>query len=62
VARTADAVGAADAPGDVPRPPGGTGLAGLRERLAAVGGSLDVAAHGHEFTVTARVPSPGATA
>ncbi|MCK0116410.1 sensor histidine kinase [Isoptericola sp. S6320L] len=46
-----------------PRVPGGTGLAGLRERLAAAGGTLDVAAHGDRFTVVARVPNaPGAAA
>ncbi|WP_407320415.1 histidine kinase [Isoptericola halotolerans] len=39
---------------------GGTGLAGLRERLAAVGGTLDVTTHGDRFIVTARVPTPGA--
>lgn len=43
--------------------PGGTGLAGLRERLAAVGGTLDATLHGDRFTVVARVPTrPGAAA
>jgi len=41
---------------------GGAGLVGLRERLAAVGGALDVAADGDRFVLTARVPAPGATA
>ena len=35
---------------------GGAGLVGLRERLAAVGGALDVAADGDRFVLTARVP------
>nr|WP_281360175.1 sensor histidine kinase [Isoptericola halotolerans] len=40
----------------------GTGLAGLRERLAAVRGTLDTTLDGDRFTVTARVPNPpGAT-
>lgn len=40
---------------------GGTGLPGLRERLAAVGGTLEHCADGGLFRLTARVPvSPGA--
>ncbi|QCX77598.1 Sensor histidine kinase DesK [Streptomyces sp. YIM 121038] len=39
---------------------GGTGLPGLRERLAAVGGTLEHCADGGLFRLTARVPvSPG---
>jgi two-component system sensor histidine kinase DesK len=38
--------------------PGGSGLAGLRERLAAVGGTLAVRHDGDRFTLTARVPTP----
>lgn len=34
-----------------------TGLTGLRERLAAVGGTLDITRDGERFTVVARVPS-----
>ncbi|MEN5075905.1 histidine kinase [Isoptericola cucumis] len=41
---------------------GGSGLAGLRERLAAVGGTLDVAADGDRFVVTARLPAPAGVA
>lgn len=41
---------------------GGAGLVGLRERLAAVGGSLDVAADGDRFVVVARVPAPSGAA
>lgn len=37
---------------------GGSGLVGLRERLAGVGGALDAAAHGDRFVLTARVPAP----
>ncbi|GHE51829.1 histidine kinase [Streptomyces longispororuber] len=37
----------------------GTGLAGLRERLAAVGGTLEHSAADGRFRVTARVPVPG---
>ncbi|WP_418275800.1 sensor histidine kinase [Isoptericola jiangsuensis] len=43
------------------RSPDGSGLAGLRERLAAVGGTLDATADGEEFTVVASVPTTGAT-
>jgi two-component system sensor histidine kinase DesK len=35
---------------------GGTGLVGLRERLASVGGGLDVTTEGDRFVLTARVP------
>ncbi|MCK9795287.1 histidine kinase [Isoptericola sp. 4D.3] len=38
---------------------GGAGLVGLRERLAAVGGSLDAGTRGDRFVLTARVPAPG---
>ncbi|WP_188522125.1 sensor histidine kinase [Isoptericola cucumis] len=41
---------------------GGSGLAGLRERLAAVGGTLEIAADGDRFVVTARVPAPAGVA
>lgn len=37
---------------------GGNGLAGLRERLAAVGGTLDVDRADGRFTLTARLPGP----
>ncbi|WP_176168767.1 sensor histidine kinase [Krasilnikoviella flava] len=40
-------------------PGGGAGLVGLRERLAAVGGSLDTATRGDRFVLTACVPAPG---
>ncbi|WP_234334552.1 sensor histidine kinase [Streptomyces sp. NRRL B-1347] len=40
---------------------GGTGLAGLRERLAAVDGTLEHAADGGLFRLTARVPMPAGT-
>ncbi|WP_141538709.1 sensor histidine kinase [Isoptericola jiangsuensis] len=43
-----------------PGPSAGTGLTGLRERLAAVGGTLDAAAPGDSFTLTARVPAGAA--
>lgn len=36
----------------------GNGLVGLRERLAAVGGSLETATRGDRFVLTARVPAP----
>lgn len=54
-----DAAGSADA-AHVP----GSGLAGLRDRLAAVGGRLDagVAAPGDRFELRARVPVPVAAA
>jgi two-component system sensor histidine kinase DesK len=48
-------------PGAVSRPAEGNGLTGLRERLAAVGGTLDVATERDRFTLTARVPTSGAT-
>ena len=42
-----------------PRPSGGYGLAGMRERAAAVGGSMDAGpAPGGGFLVTARLPRP----
>lgn len=37
-------------------PPGGSGLVGLRERLAPVGGRIDAATADGTFTLTARVP------
>jgi two-component system, NarL family, sensor histidine kinase DesK len=37
----------------------GTGLAGLAERLAALGGSLDTEVRSGVFRLTARVPLPG---
>ncbi|MEV0440994.1 histidine kinase [Streptomyces spectabilis] len=40
---------------------GGTGLNGLRERLAAVDGTLEHAADGGLFRLTARVPMPDGT-
>ncbi|MFF7179730.1 histidine kinase [Streptomyces sp. NPDC008121] len=50
--------GVREVPG--PRVGGGTGLAGLRERLAAVAGTLEAGpAAGGTFRVTARVPSGG---
>jgi two-component system sensor histidine kinase DesK len=48
------------APGAV-RASDGNGLAGLRERLVAVDGTLDATADGDRFTVVARVPTTGAT-
>ncbi|MEU2199154.1 histidine kinase [Isoptericola sp. NPDC019482] len=36
----------------------GSGLVGLRERLAAVGGALDAGSRGDRFVLTARVPAP----
>nr|WP_237547847.1 histidine kinase [Streptomyces sp. SID5473] len=42
---------------------GGSGLAGLRERLAAVGGTLEAApVRGARFRVTARIPAAGVPA
>ncbi|WP_447038719.1 sensor histidine kinase [Streptomyces sp. DSM 118878] len=41
-----------------PAPTGGSGLAGLRERLAEVGGTLDSACEAGRFRLTAQVPSP----
>ncbi|MGY1843885.1 sensor histidine kinase [Modestobacter sp. SYSU DS0875] len=38
----------------------GTGLTGLRERLAGAGGALDAARHGDRFTLTATLPAGGA--
>ncbi|MCK2217039.1 histidine kinase [Actinomadura sp. ATCC 31491] len=46
--------GAPPAPAD----PGGTGLRGLAERLAAAGGELSWGQSGDRFTVEARVPAP----
>jgi two-component system sensor histidine kinase DesK len=43
--------------GAISGPDGGNGIVGLRERLAAVGGSLDVASGGDRFVLTARVPA-----
>lgn len=43
------------APG--PAGPGGNGLAGLRERLAAVGGGVTTRYDGDRFVLTARVPA-----
>ncbi|MFJ6574276.1 sensor histidine kinase [Streptomyces sp. NPDC091292] len=40
------------------RPGGGTGLAGLRERLGGVGGQLTAGAEGRVFRVVAEVPLP----
>jgi two-component system sensor histidine kinase DesK len=37
--------------------PGGNGLAGLRERLAAVGGAVTTRSDGDRFVLTARVPA-----
>jgi len=37
----------------------GTGIAGLRERLVAVGGTLDTTRSGDRFTLLASVPTPG---
>ncbi|WP_232626755.1 sensor histidine kinase [Streptomyces alfalfae] len=45
-----------------PAPTGGSGLAGLRERLAEVGGTLDSACEAGRFRLTARVPSAPAGA
>jgi two-component system sensor histidine kinase DesK len=55
---TNDGVGAAaePAPGARPGEGGGSGIAGLRERLTAVGGTLTTGHDGDRFTVTARVP------
>jgi two-component system sensor histidine kinase DesK len=52
-------VSAADdgpATGWEPRPGAGHGLAGLRERVAAIGGSLAAGTDGDGFAVTARLP------
>ncbi|MDV5147139.1 histidine kinase [Streptomyces sp. SBC-4] len=50
-----DGVGSPSGPGGTP----GSGLAGLRERLAAVGGTLEAGpGDGGTFRVTARVPVP----
>lgn len=50
-----DGVGSPSGPGGAP----GSGLAGLRERLAAVGGTLEAGpGDGGTFRVTARVPVP----
>ncbi|MGY1749329.1 sensor histidine kinase [Modestobacter sp. SYSU DS0511] len=38
----------------------GNGLTGLRERLAAAGGTLDAARHGDRFTLAATLPAGGA--
>lgn len=43
-----------------PRPGAGHGLAGLRERVAAAGGSLTAGPHGDGWAVCARVPAGGA--
>lgn len=53
-----------DGPADgwEPRPGAGHGLAGLRERVAAVGGALDARAAGAGFAVTARLPDEAAGA
>jgi two-component system sensor histidine kinase DesK len=40
-----------------PAPTGGSGLAGLRERLAEVGGTLDSACEAGRFRLTAQVPT-----
>ncbi len=39
---------------------GGNGIPGMRERAAALGGSLTAAPHGHGFRVEARLPVPPA--
>lgn len=43
-----------------PRLPGGLGLVGLAERLAAVGGGLEFGPDGDRFVTTARLPAPAA--
>ncbi|GAA3809840.1 hypothetical protein GCM10022226_32750 [Sphaerisporangium flaviroseum] len=43
-------------PGWVPHPGAGAGLAGLRERVGALGGSLHAGPAGHGYRVTARLP------
>ncbi|OZV74587.1 histidine kinase [Micromonospora echinospora] len=43
-------------PGWVPHPGAGAGLAGLRERVGALGGSLHAERAGHGYRVTARLP------
>lgn len=62
-AQTLDAAEAASpvAPGTAAPARAGTGLTGLRERLAAVGGTLTTTHDGDRFVVEARVPvaSPG---
>jgi two-component system sensor histidine kinase DesK len=42
---------------DAPRP--GSGLAGLRERLAGAGGGLETSRHGDRFTLTATLQTGG---
>ncbi len=47
---------------DGPRPAtssDGTGISGLRERLTAVGGSIEVSDESHEFALTATFPDKG---
>lgn len=41
---------------------GGRGLDGLRERMAALGGTATAGVHGAAFVVEARIPRPGARA
>jgi two-component system, NarL family, sensor histidine kinase DesK len=43
-----------------PRPGAGHGLAGLRERVTALGGALDAGPDGAGFAVTARIPDEAA--
>ncbi len=43
-------------PSWVPHPGAGTGLAGLRERVSALGGSLRTGRFGHGYQLTARLP------
>jgi signal transduction histidine kinase len=47
--------------GGVPEPGAGSGIAGMRERAAAVGGRLEAGPRpGGGFAVTARLPAGGA--
>lgn len=46
-------------PDPPPAPSGGSGLPGLRERLAALGGTLAVRSQAGVFRLTAEVPLPG---
>jgi len=46
-------------PGAAPRPGGGHGLIGMRERARLLGGSLDIARTNGTFRVRALIPYPG---